>query len=271
MALVRAVCTACGSNLEVDDKKEAAICPYCGAAYVVEKARDIYLTNNAKIESIHADTVNIGKNEEDRLYDSAEALIKLGKSKDALSTFQKMTNSYPYDYRGWWGLAKAESNGLNTMIPEKSMVSVLEHMESAIKVAPDDIAEELKGKANRYKDSCIETLKSRMNELPKMKAKFNTLCKPPKQSRMLALAGIITIILAVAVFVIGITAEGSNPTLCKALMFVSVALLIISIVLGFSSTKANNKNTREKDALEVEINKLNKTDEVLNDVSRIVF
>lgn len=55
MPLAQAKCTNCGANLEIDDTKDAAICPYCGTAFIVEKAINNYNTTN----QIHADTVNI--------------------------------------------------------------------------------------------------------------------------------------------------------------------------------------------------------------------
>lgn len=57
MLLVKAQCTNCGATLDVDSTKEAALCPYCNTAYIVEKAINNYkinVTNN-----INADTVNI--------------------------------------------------------------------------------------------------------------------------------------------------------------------------------------------------------------------
>ncbi len=63
MPLVSAKCTNCGANLSVDNTKEAAICEYCGFAFVVEKAINNYNINN----NIKADVVNIygGKNNSD--------------------------------------------------------------------------------------------------------------------------------------------------------------------------------------------------------------
>ena len=55
MPLVAAKCTSCGASLEVDSTKEAAVCPYCGTAYIVEKAINNYNTTN----NITADVVNI--------------------------------------------------------------------------------------------------------------------------------------------------------------------------------------------------------------------
>ena len=37
MPLVPAVCTQCGAPIEVDNAKEAGICPHCGTAFITEK------------------------------------------------------------------------------------------------------------------------------------------------------------------------------------------------------------------------------------------
>ena len=44
MALIKAQCTNCGAALEVEQDKDAAICPYCNTPYVVEKAVNQYQT-----------------------------------------------------------------------------------------------------------------------------------------------------------------------------------------------------------------------------------
>lgn len=55
MPLISAKCTNCGANLEVDNTKDAAVCPYCNTAYVVEKAVNYYNTTN----NINANVVNV--------------------------------------------------------------------------------------------------------------------------------------------------------------------------------------------------------------------
>lgn len=45
MAFIAAKCTQCGANIEVDDSKEAGICPHCGTAFVTEKAINNYTIN----------------------------------------------------------------------------------------------------------------------------------------------------------------------------------------------------------------------------------
>lgn len=57
MSLVPAKCTSCGASLEVDNVKDAAICPYCRTAFVVEKAINNYnIVNN---NHFTADVVNV--------------------------------------------------------------------------------------------------------------------------------------------------------------------------------------------------------------------
>lgn len=57
MPLVNAKCTNCGGTLQVDNEKDTAVCPFCGSAFLVEKAVQNYhvvVENN-----IRADVVNI--------------------------------------------------------------------------------------------------------------------------------------------------------------------------------------------------------------------
>lgn len=57
MPFVPAKCTQCGANITVDDSKEAAICEFCGTAFVTEKAINNYhITNNLNISNA---TINV--------------------------------------------------------------------------------------------------------------------------------------------------------------------------------------------------------------------
>lgn len=55
--IVPASCTQCGGTVEVDPQTEKAVCPFCGTAFIVEKAVNNYNIQHATIE--HADNVNI--------------------------------------------------------------------------------------------------------------------------------------------------------------------------------------------------------------------
>ncbi len=64
MPFVQAKCTECGGMLAVDNSKKAAICQFCGNAFIVEEAVNNYITNNitnnnfgeGAIVNIYADT-----------------------------------------------------------------------------------------------------------------------------------------------------------------------------------------------------------------------
>lgn len=62
---VPAKCTGCGASLEVNASEQAAICPYCNNAYIVEKAINNYnisSTGNVNVASatINVSGVNVG-------------------------------------------------------------------------------------------------------------------------------------------------------------------------------------------------------------------
>ncbi len=113
MSLVKAQCLNCGANLEVDNSKDAAICPYCKTAYIVETAIEQY---NHKINSHGA------KSTTDMIKDGI-AQIRLEKYDDAEKKFHEISYDNPEDWRGWFGLALTEFlSKTNTMFPmnEKS-------------------------------------------------------------------------------------------------------------------------------------------------------
>lgn len=68
MSLIQAKCTNCGANLEVENTKDAAICPFCGTPYIVEKAINNYNTVN----QISGNIVNVYGNT------SADFVIRAG-------------------------------------------------------------------------------------------------------------------------------------------------------------------------------------------------
>ena len=55
--MVPASCTQCGRTVEVNKDEETAVCPFCGATFIIEKAVNNYNIQFASIE--HADNVNI--------------------------------------------------------------------------------------------------------------------------------------------------------------------------------------------------------------------
>ena len=107
MPFVKAICSNCAGILEVDDSREAAICPFCGTPYIVEKAVQQYYTvvnNNNHIE--HATFVN-GFDEE-RYLQNGIMQLKLKQYDDAYDTFKRMSKDYPGNWKAWYGIAVTE-------------------------------------------------------------------------------------------------------------------------------------------------------------------
>ena len=72
MPIVNAKCTNCGANLNVDNTKDAMVCPYCGSAFIIDKAINNYNTTN----NIQAGVVNIYGNADNDFVITAGKLIK---------------------------------------------------------------------------------------------------------------------------------------------------------------------------------------------------
>lgn len=109
--LVPAICTQCGSKLEVDPSTEAAVCPYCHTPFITEKAINNYNTTNiTNIGNLHANVVNVSDSQSiDNRVKSGETFIRLNDYASAEKVFSELTETCPYDYRGWWGLIRVYS------------------------------------------------------------------------------------------------------------------------------------------------------------------
>lgn len=112
MPLLPAKCPICGAILNIESEKEAAICPNCNNAFVVEKAINNYRTYN----TINADTVVVqNESEKEQLNKNGETYIKLGYFEKAKEYYEQLVEKFPDDYRGWWGLIRCKflKNDLN--------------------------------------------------------------------------------------------------------------------------------------------------------------
>lgn len=134
MSLVAAKCTNCGGELQVEASREAAVCEYCGAAFIVEKAINNYNIN--QVSHLHADVVQVMDSEgADNLYKSAVTYLNMRSTKEASETFEKMIKKYPFDTRGWFGRLQVETNDFTTLRPDiKFYTNVLNMYETYLSV-----------------------------------------------------------------------------------------------------------------------------------------
>lgn len=106
MPLVNAKCTNCGAPLQVDNTHEAAVCQYCGSAFIVEKAIQNYnyhITNNITAQNVIV--AGKGEMEKERLLQNAKTQMEFKEYNKAMEIFKQVAEDYPDDYRGWYGMA----------------------------------------------------------------------------------------------------------------------------------------------------------------------
>ena len=97
MALVPAICTECGAQINIDDSKEAGICTHCGTAFITEKAINNYVTNNTTNITNNVTKIIYGneKEEGEDFYNRALTYIKLDDKNKAKSELEKAIELNP--------------------------------------------------------------------------------------------------------------------------------------------------------------------------------
>ena len=53
MAMVDGICTNCKSKINIDEEKDAGICPICNCAFVTDKAVALYKSNGQEKKKRH--------------------------------------------------------------------------------------------------------------------------------------------------------------------------------------------------------------------------
>ena len=106
MAIVSAICTKCGTLIEVDDVNEASICPFCREAFVTEKAIEKFCVNSSSNKA----TNSVMENEFDRFKKKIDAYKKIGDKDNSILTVNKMVEAYPDKWESWFCKIEVLSN-----------------------------------------------------------------------------------------------------------------------------------------------------------------
>lgn len=113
MPLVPAICTQCGSPIEVDNAKEAGICPHCGTAFITEKVVNNYVTNHVSNTTVSQTIVkNIygrEKTEAEEYVARGLSFLGLGKYMKAADCFLQAIELDPGNAENYVLLARAQS------------------------------------------------------------------------------------------------------------------------------------------------------------------
>lgn len=110
MPLVPAKCPSCGGDMQIDNSRKEAFCPYCGSKFLVESAVNYYNTKN-EYHIEHAEfKVEDPNGLEAKLKNAETYLVKLKDYSSAEKLYLDITDEFASDWRGWWGLARAKSH-----------------------------------------------------------------------------------------------------------------------------------------------------------------
>lgn len=174
MAFVAAKCTSCGGTLQVDNSKKAAICPYCGSAYVVQDAVNNYMMS---VQNLHADVVNVHDDRATKArLEAGEAFLKLKQWEKADGAFKDACDLTPQNYLGWWGRIRAlteeftirYTNDVNAMkssyrLHEEKLQELEDLFASVSTFAPKEKQAELSNTFNAYTDPIRAAMKEEKN------------------------------------------------------------------------------------------------------------
>lgn len=98
-------CEICGGSLIMAEDGEGALCESCGMRFKKETVKKMVMELSGPIK-IDGPVQVEGIQGASALAERAETFLHLGESGKANDAFQQLTNEYPSDYRGWWGLTR---------------------------------------------------------------------------------------------------------------------------------------------------------------------
>ena len=137
MPFVQGKCENCGGILAVDSSLKAAICPFCGAAYVVQDSINYYNTS-IKVENMHADVVNItDESSSEARLKAAEALMRINDYDKAEKEYKKVSELAPQNHLGWYGLIDSHTHHYSKRIrSNRELCKLEEYAQSVLTFAP---------------------------------------------------------------------------------------------------------------------------------------
>lgn len=177
MPLVNAKCTNCGAPLQVDNKQEAAVCQYCGSAFIVEKAIqnfNISVTNNITAQNVII--AGKGEMEKERLLQNAQTNENFKEYDKAYEIYKQVTEDYPDDYRGWYGLASMKTHKFKILdISDHDFSQLTAFIDKAMLCAPNEYKSNIKSTWDQYLENHLAFLdkkKESLNDLNSKSEKF---------------------------------------------------------------------------------------------------
>ncbi len=160
MALVAAICTQCGAQIQVDNTHEAGICKYCGTAFITEKVINHYTTYITNHNNFSGANINMNiANELEQIISAAKGFQRLKEYNKALEIYKIVIEKFPQDVRGWIGCISTINEGdFFSSIPSRWDTDFLEKepfsrwFQNACLLADEDVKNQLEHAKVSYKE-----------------------------------------------------------------------------------------------------------------------
>ena len=102
--LVAGKCPSCGAEIRIPKENEFVFCSYCGSRIQRQVAETLYkieIGGNVRVDGI----ANL-----EEMLRQAETFEKLQRTVEAYKKYHEITKTYPWDWRGWWGVCRTSSD-----------------------------------------------------------------------------------------------------------------------------------------------------------------
>lgn len=179
MPLVAAQCTNCGAALQVDDAKDAAVCQYCGSAFIVEKAiQNFEIHNSYQISNANI-IINDEKSVENRLAAADKYLNQLNDYDNAYATYAEVEKYAPDNFRVWYGKLASATCGFDADTTAQKLVKSFQRefsllkkdITNAKKTVPEEQADAFDEKITNFLKECQESIRVLASEIQAKKDK----------------------------------------------------------------------------------------------------
>ena len=115
MALVPAICTQCGAQIEVDNTHEAGICKFCGTPFITEKAINKYMTVHNVTQNITKIIYGNEKDEAEDFFNRGVTQLKIENWVEAYKAFNKACKTAPQVAKYWLYSAVAQTQNMTSL------------------------------------------------------------------------------------------------------------------------------------------------------------
>ena len=160
-------CEMCGS-IDLIKQDGVFVCQSCGCKYSVEDAKKMMIegavevTGTVKVDGIH---------DLETLIENANTFVNLGEFKKAEDLFDRVSNTYPKDYRGWYGkmqaLTENFNNNLSVLNSNSKKNEFFMTYKNAIVLSPEGESKHIKEQVLSYVKEVFNHIRSEKETIEK--------------------------------------------------------------------------------------------------------